>query len=383
MRQLYRDRPLLVLCMVLANAALSLWCFNLDPVINNDGVTYINLAQLILDGQWSQTFEIYSWPYYAIFIAATSSITMLNPESAAYLLNTLLATSLTLAFVCIVAELSNHNRRIVLIAALVILFFPSITKYRSFVIRDFGYLSCYLWSLYFIFRFSSTQNKVNLIAWLLFATLSCLFRFEGLAFILITPYFLFLFTASESPYKKWATTLLSIVLGIATTLLAIWYVNDKYAGLIAAANESGKNIQNVFELFLMTTEESIEGKPLTIWSTLSVVFSNLASVFGFRDQLSKRIWLVYVLSNLCMLAAYSVYNNFLVSRYTMASALTLLILSPYVIDRIINGFQNFNVTKKTISIVVILVLTVTSVEGLNVETNKNHIKEAMRTLPYN
>jgi hypothetical protein len=398
MYQLYRDRPLLVLFMVLANIAVSMWCLNIDPVINNDGVTYLNLAQMMLDGHWSKAFETYSWPYYAVFIAATAKITFLGVENAAFLLNTALATSLTLAFVCIVAELSSNNRRIILIAMLVILFFPSITKYRSFIIRDFGYLSCYLWSLYFIFRFCSSLDKRHLIGWLVFAALSCLFRFEGIAFLLIAPYFLILFTATEIPHRRLVLMILSAVLLIASVGLTIWYITDKYAGLIEAARSTGKDVHNVFDLFILNTQEELGGAELTTWNYLGVIFSNLGSVayelirrmavfyfffvlyayiknIGFKNELIKRVWSVYVLSNICLLVAYSLYNNFLVSRYTMASALTLLLLSPFVIDRMLKGFKHFNLTKRGFATLAILLMTATSVEGLDVRTKKIHIKE--------
>jgi len=399
MYQLYRDRPFLVLCMVLANIALSVWCLNIDPVINNDGITYLNLAQTMLDGEWASAFETYSWPYYAVFIAATAKITFLGVEDAAFLLNTVLATSLTLAFVCIVGELSNNNRRIILIAMLVVLFFPSITKYRSFIIRDFGYLSCYLWSLYFIFRFCSTLNKSHLIGWLLFAALSCLFRFEGIAFLLIAPYFLVLFTATKMPHRRLILMSLSVALVIISIGLTVWYVTDKYAGLIKAAQQSGKDVENVLDLFLMNTQEKSGAQELTTWSYIGVIFSSLWNVIyelirrmavfyfffalyayvkniGFNNSLIKRVWLVYVLSNLFLLAAYSLYNNFLVSRYTMASALTLLLLSPFVIDRMINGFKSFNSRKRGVAVLAIIILTMTSAEGLDVRTTKSHIKES-------
>lgn len=399
MYQLYRDRPFLLLCMILANIALSLWCLNVDPVINNDGVTYLNLAQMMLDGQWSRAFEVYSWPYYAAFIAATAKITFLGVENAAFLLNTVLATSLTLAFVCIVGELSNNNRRVILIAMLVILFFPSITKYRSFIIRDFGYLSCYLWSLYFIFRFCNSLDKRYLVGWLFFAALSCLFRFEGIAFLLVAPYFLVLFTATKIPHRRLVMIALSATLVVVSAGLAIWYITDKYAGLIEIARASGKDVHNVFDLFLLNTQNKLGGGQLTTFSYIGIIFSDLGTVayelirrmsvfyfffalyayiknIGFKNKLIKRVWLVYVLSNVCLLVAYSLYNNFLVSRYTMASALTLLLLSPFVIDRMLNGFKSFNFAKRGIAAFVILLLTVTSVEGLDVRTKKSHIKEA-------
>ncbi|MFT6408713.1 MAG: hypothetical protein ACJAQ6_002133 [Arenicella sp.] len=192
--------------------------------------------------------------------------------------------------------------------------------------------------------------------------------------------------------------ILSAVLLVASIGLTIWYITDKYAGLIEIARASGKDVHNVFDLFILNTQEELGGAELTTWNYLGVILTNLGSVayelirrmavfyfffalyayiknIGFKNQLIKRVWLVYVLSNLCLLVAYSVYNNFLVSRYTMASALTLLLLSPFVIDRMLNGFKSFNLTKRGIAIFAILLMTATSVEGLDVRTKKSHIKE--------
>jgi len=364
MYQLYRDSPMLVICMVLANIALSLWCINIDPVINNDGITYLAISQMMLDGNWSQAFEYYSWPYYSVFIAITAKVLFLDIETAAYVINTLFVTSLTLAFVCVVGELSNNNRRIIVIAIIVILFFPSITKYRSFIIRDFGYLSCYLWSLYFIFRFCNTLNKSHLIGWLLFAALSCLFRFA-----------------------------------LASISLIVWYVNDKYASLIEVARESGKDIHNIVDLFLDNIETRLGSQKHTAANYAGVITTNILDVIyelvrrmaifyflfacyayykniGIESRLTKRIWLVYVLINFLVLVGFSLYNNFLVSRYTMATALTLLILAPFVIDRLLRAFSDSSSLKRTASIVAIGLLSLASLEGLDVRTKKNHIKKA-------
>ncbi len=399
MYQLYRDRPLLVLCLILANIALSFWCLKFDPIINNDGITYLAIAQMMLDGSWNEAFGYYSWPYYSFFIAAIAKLFFLDIESAAYLLNTLFVTSLTLAFVCIVGELSNNNRRIILIAMLVILLFPSITKYRSFIIRDFGYLSCYLWSLYFIFRFCNTLNKSHLIGWLVFAALSCLFRFEGIAFLLIAPYFLFLFTARRVPHRRTILSVLSIAIAAISVSLIIWYVNDKYASMIEMAQASGKNVNNVTDLFLENLKTKLGGQELTAISYTGVIIANVGDVayelirrmavfyflfalyaylknHVFKTMLMKRIWLVYVITNFMVLVGFSLYNNFLVSRYTMATALTLLILSPFVIDQLIRAFKNTSMVKRVASIIAIGMLSLASLEGLDVRTKKTHIKTA-------
>lgn len=385
--------------MVIANIALSLWCLTIDPVINNDGVIYLGMSKLMLEGQWVEASSYYSWPHYSTFIAATAKVFFLEVETAAHLLNLFLVTSLTVAFVCIVGDLSSNNKRIMLIAALVILFFPSITKYRSFVIRDFGYLSCYLWSLYFIFRFCITLNKKHLIGWIVFAILSCLFRIEGIAFLLIASYFLVVFTATKIPHRKLILSGLSVSLVVLSLTLLIFYVREKYAPMIEVAQASGKDINTIFDLFIAKTQDKLGGREMTVMNFSIVIAHNIGSVFyelirrmaifyfifavyayfyniGFKSALSKRIWLVYVISNLCLLIVFSLYNNFLASRYAMASALTLLLLAPFVIDRLLNAFKDYRFSKKALSVFILSLLTISAIEGLDVWTKKNHIKTA-------
>ena len=383
--------------MVLANVALSSWCLYFDPVINNDGVIYLSLAQLILDGNWNQAFEFYSWPFYSAFIAYTSKLTFLDLEVSAHLLNTLFATSLTLAFVCIAAELSNNDRRIILIAALVILLFPSITKYRSFIIRDFGYLSCYLWSLYFVFCFMRSLHKRHLIGWLMFAALSCLFRFEGIAFVLIAPFFLVLFTATKIPHRRLVLTSLSTAIVTACLGLSYWYITDKYSPMIEMAQAAGQDIHNIFDLFISSTKQKLGGEELTSWNYLGVIASSVVNVsyelirrmavfyflfaiyayiknIGFEHKLNKRVWQVYVATNVGVLLVFSLYNNFLVSRYTMATALTLLIVAPFVIAKILSTFSNFSLIKRSAGMLAIGLITFASLEGLAISTKKGHVK---------
>ena len=158
-------------------------------------------------------------------------------------------------------------------------------------------------------------------------------------------------------------------------------------------------MHNVFDLFLANTKAKLGGDDLSIWSYLIVILSNFTNViyellrrmgffylifavyayyktFGLAHLLCRRMWLVYVLSNIGMLVVFSLYNTFLASRYTMASALTLLILAPFVVDRIIDGFSYIRGWKKLLSGAAITVLVLVSIEGLDVRTNKRHIRTA-------
>lgn len=399
MFQLYQDRPRLVLFMVLANITLSIWCLYLDPVINIDGIIYISVAELFLDGQFEQVLDNLSWPFYSFFIASIAKITTLDAEHAAILLNTLLITSTTLAFVCIVSLLSNNNRRIIFIAAVIIILLPSISKYRSFIIRDFGYISFYLWSLYFIFRYCVEWKKQYLLGWLLCAGLSSLFRFEGIIFILIAPYFLFLFTARAIPHRKKLILALSTILVAASGALLYWYINDKYTDSVEVARLAGKNINSIYDLFIANIQTRLGDRPLTLFNFSSLIFSSVGDVskelirrmaifylifaiyayvkkLAMRDKLQRKIWLCYIAINLVLLCGFSFSNSFFVSRYTMATVLTLLILAPFTIDQLLRSLSHNQLFKKSAICFLFLLLTLVSIEGLDVRTNKLFVKDA-------
>jgi len=395
MYQLYRERPLLVLGVIAANILLSMWCLYLDPVINFDGVIYVGIAELFIQGDYSSAIDYYSWPFYSAFIAFTAKVFSISADSAAVVFNTAMVISLCLAFISIVGQLSNHNRRIVLIAAVAIVLFPSISKYRSFVIRDFGYLSCYLWSLYFLLRYCTSFNKSHLAAWLFFAGLSSLFRFEGIIFVLIAPYFLFLFTENRANKRRPLVITVSVTIAASCIALMYWYINDKYMDSVDVARQAGQDINNLSDLFLAQMQQRLGNDPIGVISLSTLVVSNLGDVvaelirrmaifylafviyayvknLALTNQLQRRIWQIYVGTNLLLLIGFSLSNNFFVSRYAMATVLTLMILAPFAIDRLFVASGRVRLGM----IITVALLLLVSLEGLDVRTNKHYIKEA-------
>ena len=398
MYQLYRDRPIIILCIICVNILLSLWCINADPIINNDAVTYLAIAQKLVDGVWNQAFTYYSWPFFSFFIAALAKILSIEVLTAAYILNTVFAILISLAFVCIVRDLSNNNRAII-IATLLILFFPSINKYRSFIIRDFGYLACYLWSIYFIVRFSTSLNKNYFIGWFICTALSCLFRFEGIIFLLIVPYFLIIYAAKRIPNKRAILVFLAIAIAIAFISITAWYLNDKYLGLIKNAKDSGHDVEGLKDLFFATVNTNLNGESLTISSYLWLLLNNLGDVvyqllrrmsvinFGLviyayhkrlalKKLLLKRIWLIYIALNIIILTSFSFYNHFVVSRYTLATSLTLLIIVPFAIYHLLIWAKKPIKYAKFVVAFIIILLVIEAIDKLNIENKKFHIKEA-------
>jgi len=406
MLDLLKTRPLLFLAVIVGNILLSTWCLSQDPVINNDGVTYIAIARLIVDGRWHQALDYYSWPYYPLLLASVSKLLLIDLELVAHGLNVFFIIVLSFGFICIVSELAKQNlyedknhQRIVLIAALIIVLFPSITKYRSFIIRDFAYLSCYIWSLYFIFKYCFSGQLKHFFGWLVLAIFGCLFRFESIAFVLMAPFFFFRVSKPNTQIRRPFLMLLVGLFVAVCVALFWWYANDKYAATIAYAQNSGENIDNLWDLFFANAVTENE-QPYTFGIFFQQSISNLGTVayeltrrmavlyliFAIAAYLKnlalgkgaqKQIWLCYVFINVLILLGFSFFNNFLVSRYTLVTAITLLLLSPFAIHRFTEYLIAPNsLVKRTSLVFFILVLVGISLEKLNIETDKLPRKEA-------
>ena len=159
-----RQYPGLVAVSVLASIALSAWCVWADPIINNDGVYYLRAATEISAGNWRQALSVYPWPFYSAFIALLGKLPGMDLIGAAHVLNALFAAVLVAGFLSAVYELGG-NRTTLIIAALLVLAFPTLNKYRSFIIRDVGYLAFHIWSLCFLFRYWKEKRGRPLVAY--------------------------------------------------------------------------------------------------------------------------------------------------------------------------------------------------------------------------
>ncbi len=398
MVDLVKSNPRAVLALILINILLSAWAYYADPVINNDGIVYLSVAQLMLDGNWDAAVAAYNWPFYPGLIALTSKLFFIDLKLAAYLLNGFFVILLTFAFTNVVGELSAYDRRIMLIALVVVVLFPSITKYRSLLIRDFGYLALYLWSLYFILRFCNQPKKEYLLAWLVLAATSCLFRFEGIAFLLVAPYFLVLFVGHNLQHRR--AILLWGAVGLFALAIALlgWYVQAKYASSIIAAQQSGLEIDSLKDLFFHNLNQRYGEQVLTGFGLVKVFAGTTGDVFYetvrrlavvyalfaayalylglvLQKPIVRKIWIVYLVTNLLLLVGFSLFNSFLVSRYTLASALTILLLAPFAIDRLLQRWPHVNVVKKVLIGLAFFIVSVVSLEGLDVSTNKRFVRE--------
>lgn len=144
---------------------------------NNDGMLYVEAAQLFQQGGLEAARQVYDWLFLPVLIAFVSSITGLQAETAAYVLGTLFHAVLGVLLV-------DCTRRIypqaTWAAIVVVLALPAFNNYRDFIIREHGAWLFTFMSLWLLVQWNERRSW-----WLVFASqasvlLAFLFRPEAL-----------------------------------------------------------------------------------------------------------------------------------------------------------------------------------------------------------
>lgn len=406
MLTLYRNDPLLFFAAILGSVLLSMWSIYADPIVNDDGILYITTAKEFVNGNWQQGFDLYRWPFYPLLIAFVSKVLPIGTENAAYFVNIAFNALLCLGFVCVVRELGG-GKRVILFATLLILFFPSISKYRPFIIRDTGYLACYIWSLYYIFRYLNTHHAGNLIAWLACILTCMLFRIEGIAFLCIVP-LIILLTRLKKPAHKTITTLsIATALILLTISLTMWLFSNEISisftlkeQPIAYMQEVWFHLKQQIDFRLLAIEQEFLGEfsknyaKTVLLITLVVMISyetlrRLAFVYALMawhalkrklvltDKNQYKLWVGLILTHIVILCAFTFGKMFVVSRYTMALVLTILLLAPFSANYFWQQWRNKETsTARWLVPLFIIVFCLSSIKGLDRWSEKLHLRKA-------
>lgn len=407
----FSQYPRLTLFSAIASIALSAWCVWADPIVNNDGVYYFRAAESIRLGNWDEAIAIYSWPFYPAFIAYLSKYTGVDVVGAAYVLNALLCALLVLGFVAAVHELGG-KRDTLIIAALVILAFPTLNKYRPFIIRDVGYVAVYLWSLVYLFRYCTTKEVRNLVLWFLLTCLATLFRVEGIAMLVTIPIVVFSLGRVYSGYR-WLvlaayTTgglLLLFVLGLWLGRdFAIVSITEGVVQPVEIWDKISAYISGVLELKLELLKEHLAGRYyiavyvlIIIFVTLAEIVRRLAVVYAllalwglkqgllFPNMQLKPMWLALVLINILILIGSAIFITVVVDRYALTSTVTILLACPFVFAYFWRQWKRNELTArmKAMFAGLVIVCLLLAVRGLDVFTDKQYLYQAGRWIAEN
>jgi len=406
----FKHDPWLALAGIAASLCLSLWAISIDSVINNDGVHYILTAEFIAAGQWGEALNAFKWPAYSLLIYLVQLLPMVDYEAAARIVTTLGFTLVVLGFVS-VCRLLGARGRVAWLSLLVILVYPGINEFRSFLIRDSIFLALYLFALLNLLKYARGDGMGPLFWSFLLFSLAALFRVEAAIFVFVFPAILI----SRRAPRAWRLPLFGLYGLIALEVLGTFYgwwlfrpedqldpwtlleqSQDLFSqGLGQLASELNQHVAGVRQrlpgwtpgflawpvTLLMVAwivfSESVEALTLPFALLLLVALVRGRPLLELSRPLRRALWIV-CLVHLAVLLAFAGVRFFLTPRYPIALTLTLALFVPFAINRLVfeplrpvSGLARYFVAG-----FVALLILVNAVEGLDSFSRKSHIREA-------
>lgn len=154
--------------------------------INRDGIMYLTQSQFIVEGNWGRAMEVYSWPFFSIFIAGLHQLTGLSLQYAAHMINLALFILASFFFIKNVTLVSQKTN--ILFATLILLTsIPLMDDYLSMVLRDQGQWAGFMIGVYGYLRWIKSPQWTWAFVWQVGFLFGALFRPECLMFNILLP----------------------------------------------------------------------------------------------------------------------------------------------------------------------------------------------------
>jgi hypothetical protein len=149
---------------------------------NNDGMLYVEAAQLFQQGGFEAARQVYDWLFYSVLIALVSSLTGMHAESVAYALAGVMLAALGALLVDVTRMLYPQAAWA---AVVIVLALPALNGYRDFIIREHGMWLFVVLSVWLSMRWSRRPGWLLAFASQASVGLAALFRPEALIFVLV------------------------------------------------------------------------------------------------------------------------------------------------------------------------------------------------------
>jgi hypothetical protein len=387
----------------LGSLVLSAWCVFLDNVVNSDGVLYLRAAELLARGEWHAALLLYKWPFYAVLIALVHQLSGLSFEYAAYLLNAALTALTVVMFISLVRE-AGGDGKVVIFAAAVILLYPALNRYRSFVIRDTGYLAFYLASLLLFVKDMKDPKWTRTLSWIATMAVAALFRIEAVVLLVALPFFhlwrqttrvsarfvligAFIGGAfiALSALAWWLAGTLAMpgpggLIGAWASMLHVaWQSVSTLAGakidLIAGAFGDRYAWEFAYAVFAAALALLLVKAVLATLSPLYAVLTGHAVYrrLIFPVQSVKGLWLWLIVVHLVMLATILFVYGFLTGRFPLALSLTFMLAVPFSVVALYDGWRQ---GRRWLFVLVCTLALLSTLGVLSSPTSKGHIRQA-------
>lgn len=351
--------PLYLVAAVLS-LLLSTWISARELVINPDGICYLLSAEAFQTFSTGQVMHLCAqagWPFYAWLIHVFMSLTGFSSLVSANVLDASFDLITVLGFMRL-SQVLGGGRRVLIFAALVILFSHEFNSARQYIVRDHGYWAFYLLSLIFFVQCLQALTYRRAIAWAATLLVATLFRIEGAMFFILLPMAALFLPRQAARFRTTLVLFAPCVLGLSAVLLSFtffpshWVQSGRILELGQYLTQSGANmivqfstakralIAHVLPLEAARDAGLVWFLTLIIWyftnilQNLSIIGAVLLayawSTGCARFEPRLRLGVVaYLLVNFLITAVFFSQHLFLSKRYLIAFTLTLSVWLPF------------------------------------------------------
>ena len=368
---------------------LSCWIALHQVIINPDAICYLLSANEIGQSGIHAAMNFCgqaSWPFYSALIFLFAKFSFLSLTASAYILNAVFSLISVLSFIAIVQALGG-NRRMLWLAAFVILCSYQFNSVREYIVRDHGFWAFYLLSMLFMLRFLRAGRSYQALGFGTSLMLASLFRIEGAVFLMALPYLAFL---NEG---NWRTrTLAFFKLNIAAicgvAMLGLWMLMHPHAVLLGRvpellnqflhgftlAVERNHAARNALIQYVLPHEAAHDASAAWLAILLGLYLINIVSHLSWTALLVSYAWISgmnakfsrpgklvlwgYLLVNVAVTAMFFAERLFFSKRYLVAMSLVLLLWVPFVLNQLL--FERIGLRQRYIAYLAMLLFGISS-----------------------
>ena len=384
---------------IVVGLVISLWQAVNNPVVNDDGVLYLSMAEAMVEGDWDHVSRLFSKPFYPALIALTQLILSVSFVTAAHVVNAMLSAVLIFAFLYTIYHL-GASTRLLLISAVLILLSPSLVKYQHMIIRDHGYITFLVMAIGSLFLYGKMKQRRFIIAAAVSIIVAGLFRYEAVLFLAALPLILYVSSSDRkiSLYKLSALGGIIMIGGLAgiyfwqlgtgdmRSLDYLSHIYDvKHAYLqsktrIISEMVLGKYNADSATLFFISGLLAILA--VSIIHRITVPLAAIA-IYGFNKSPAfkinyiRRTWILFAIISLLSLVALLMMHHIVVSRYALALVCLSLFPAAYGLDYLFDRPGNMKTgVRNGIVIFIGLFLVLSTAQKLFSRNSESHIVEA-------
>jgi hypothetical protein len=346
---------------VFVSVLLSLWISLRETVINPDAICYLQSAADIgvlgLKAA-AQLCDQAKWPFYSALIYSVVKLTHLSFTAAAFLLDGVFSVISVITFIYII-QLLGGSRRLLWLAAAVILLAHEFDSVREYIVRDHGFWAFYLLSIVFLLQYLRTLRVSYALLWSLSLVVATLFRIEGTLFLLLMPLSVWFYSGKNFSQRLQMFSQLNMLTLL--ILLGLLMMPQHLGRLVEVRSQLSAGLQVVSQNFHVNAQALAQHvlKPdavkdaglvlfllLLVWYGFNVV-ANLSLVYVFLiiyawvkkalilDKSSQLVLWGYALVNVAVTAIFMTENMFISKRYLIALSLVLMLWVPFALEKLV------------------------------------------------